>query len=203
SNVTYPTLAGTNVKRDFVEFPSQVNERWLSTAEVLSQFALHYKTGEPMPKALIDKVLKAKTFNQGFITVEYLASAIYDMQLHLAATPDKDIDAGDFEQVTMAAIGMPKEIVMRHRPTAFGHIFADDSYSAGYYAYIWADTMSADAAEAFVEAGSFYDRTTCDRFRDTIFSVGNSVPPDVAFRNFRGRDVDTNALMRDRGFPVS
>jgi peptidyl-dipeptidase Dcp len=203
SNVTYPTLAGTNVKRDFVEFPSQVNERWLPTAEVLSQFALHYKTGEPMPKALIDKVHKAKTFNQGFITVEYLASAIYDMQIHLAATPEKDIDAGDFEQVTMDAIGMPKEIVMRHRPPAFGHIFADDGYSAGYYAYIWADTMSADAAEAFVEAGSFYDRTTCDRFRDTIFSVGNAVPPDVAFRNFRGRDVDTSALMRARGFPVS
>src|SRR5262245_14583020 len=118
---------------------------------------------------------KAKTFNQGFITVEYLASAIYDMQIHLAATPEKDIDAGDFEQVTMDAIGMPKEIVMRHRPPAFGHIFADDGYSAGYYAYIWADTMSADAAQAFVEAGSFYDPTTCDRFRDTIFSVGNAV----------------------------
>ena len=92
---------------------------------------------------------------------------------------------------------------MRHRPTAFGHIFSDDAYSAGYYVYIWADTMSADAAEAFKEAGSFYDRATCDRFRDSIFAVGNSVPPDVAFRNFRGRDVDTNALMRDRGFPVA
>jgi peptidyl-dipeptidase Dcp len=125
------------------------------------------------------------------------------MKIHLAAAPDKDIDAGEFEKATMAEIGMPKEIVMRHRPTAFGHIFADDGYSAGYYVYIWADTMSADACEAFVEAGGFYDRATCDRFRDTIFSVGNSVPPDVAFRNFRGRDVDTSALMRDRGFPVT
>jgi peptidyl-dipeptidase Dcp len=103
----------------------------------------------------------------------------------------------------MSEISCPKEIVMRHRPTAFGHIFADDGYSAGYYSYIWADTYSADAAEAFVEAGSFYDRKTCDRFRDSIFTVGNSIPADLAFRNFRGRDVDTNALMRDRGFPVS
>jgi peptidyl-dipeptidase Dcp len=202
SNVTYPTLAGTNVKLDFVEFPSQVNERWMRTAEVLSQFALHYKTGKPIPKPLVDKILKSKTFNQGFITVEYLAAAIYDMKIHLAATLDKDIDAGAFETATMAEIGMPGEIVMRHRPTQFHHIFGGDGYSAGYYVYIWADTMSADASEAFVEAGGFYDRATCDRFRDTIFSVGNSVPPDVAFRNFRGRDVDTNALMRDRGFPV-
>jgi peptidyl-dipeptidase Dcp len=203
SNVNYPSLAGTSVKRDFVEFPSQVNERWLITSEVLSKFALHYKTGQPIPDALVAKIRKSKTFNQGFSTVEYLASAIYDMKIHLAATPDKTIDPDEFERLTMTEIGCPKEIVMRHRPTAFGHIFADDGYSAGYYSYIWADTMSADASEAFKEAGSFYDRPTCDRFRDTIFSVGNSVPPDVAFRNFRGRDVDTNALMRDRGFPVT
>ena len=202
SNVTYPTLAGTNTKRDFVEFPSQVNERWFLTDEVLSKYALHYKTGKPIPEALVAKIRKAKTFNEGFSTVEYLASALYDMKIHLAATPDKNIDPDQFELATMTEIGCPKEIVMRHRPTAFGHIFADNGYAAGYYAYIWADTMSADAAEAFTEAGSFYDRSTCDRFRDTIFSVGNSVAPDVAFRNFRKRDVDTNALMRDRGFPV-
>ncbi len=203
SNVNYPSLAGTNVKRDFVEFPSQVNERWILTDEVLRKFALHHKTGEPIPEALVAKIRKAKTFNQGFTTVEYLASALYDMKIHLAATPDKTINPDEFEKATMAELDCPKEIVMRHRPTAFGHIFSDDNYSAGYYVYIWADTMSADAAEAFKEAGSFYDRATCDRFRDTIFSVGNSVPPDVAFRNFRGRDVDTNALMRDRGFPVT
>ncbi len=132
-----------------------------------------------------------------------MASAIYDMKIHLAATTDKDIDAGEFERATMAEIDMPKEIVMRHRPTAFGHIFSGDGYSAGYYVYVWADTMSADAVEAFTEAGSMYDRKTCDRFRDSIFRVGNTVPPDVAFRNFRGRDVDTRALMRDRGFPVA
>lgn len=185
SNVNYPSLAGTNVKRDFVEFPSQVNERWLITSEVLSKFALHYKDGKPIPNDLVAKIRKSKTFNQGFSTVEYLASALYDMKIHLAATPDKTIEPGEFEKVTMTEIGCPKEIVMRHRPTQFGHIFADDGYSAGYYSYIWADTMSADASEAFVESGSFYDRSTCDRFRDTIFSVGNSVAPDVAFKNFR------------------
>jgi peptidyl-dipeptidase Dcp len=203
SNVTYPTLAGTNVKRDFVEFPSQVNERWLSTDEVLSRFALHYRTGNPIPKTLVDRIKTTKTFNQGFKTVEYLASAIYDMKLHMMTDPNAVIDADEFETKTMAEIGCPREIVMRHRPTAFGHIFSGDGYSAGYYVYVWADTMSADVAEAFVEAGSFYDRSTCKRLRETIFSVGNSIAPDVAFRNFRGRDVDTNALMRDRGFPVT
>ena len=202
SDVTYPTLAGTAVKRDFVEFPSQVNERWLSTDEVLGRFAVHHRTGQPMPRELVRKVTRAKTFNQGFITVEYLAGAIYDMRIHLAATPDQDIDAGEFERQLLAEIGMPREIAMRHRPTAFDHVFSGDGYSAGYYVYIWADTMAADAAEAFEEAG-FYDRRTCDRFRHTIFEVGNAVPPDVAFRNFRGRDVDTNALMRERGFPVT
>jgi peptidyl-dipeptidase Dcp len=202
SSVTFPTLAGTNVKRDFVEFPSQVNERWLSTDAVLNRYALHHKTGEPMPKALVQKIMKAKSFNQGFITVEYLANALYDMMIHLAATPDKSIDAAEFEKQAMGQLGLPKEIALRHPATAFGHIFAGDGYSAGYYVYIWADTMAADAAEAFEEAGSYYDRKTCDRFRQSIFEVGNSVAPDVAFHNFRGRNVDTNALMRARGFPT-
>jgi peptidyl-dipeptidase Dcp len=203
SNVMYPTLAGTNVKRDFVEFPSQVNERWLMTDEVLNRFALHYKTGQPIPRELVGKIKKAKSFNQGFKTVEYLASAIYDMKLHTITDPHAKIDADDFETKTMAEIGCPKEVIMRHRPTAFGHIFAGDGYSAGYYVYIWADVMSADVSEAFVEAGGFYDKATCQRLRETIMSVGNSVAPEVAFRNFRGRDPDTNALMRDRGFPVT
>jgi peptidyl-dipeptidase Dcp len=203
SAVNFPSLAGTNVKRDFVEFPSQINERWLMTPEVLKKFALHCKTGKPIPDELVAKKIKSKTFNQGFMTTEYLASALYDMKIHLAATPDKTIKPDEFEKATMAEIGCPKELVMRHRPTHYGHIFSDDAYSAGYYAYIWADTMSADAAEAFTEAGSFYDRATCDRLGKLIFSIGDSVAPDVAFRNFRGRDVDTNALMRDRGFPVS
>jgi peptidyl-dipeptidase Dcp len=202
SNVHYPTLAGTNTKRDFVEFPSQLNEHWLPTQEILSKYALHYKTGKPIPAELVAKIQKAKHFNEGFRTVEYLAAAIYDLKIHTAPA-DKPIDAGEFEKRTMKEIGCPPEIVMRHRPTQFGHIFAGDGYSAGYYSYIWADTLTADAAEAFVEAGSFYDKPTAKRLYDTLMSVGNSVAPEDAFRKFRGRDVDTDALMRSRGFPVT
>jgi len=200
SSVNYPTLAGTNVARDFVEFPSQLNEHWLPTKQVLSQFAVHYKTGQPIPDALVAKIEKAKTFNQGFKTVEYLGSAIYDMKIHLAAK-GQAIDPGQFEKDTMAEIGMPPEIVMRHRPTQFGHIFSGDGYSAGYYDYIWADTLTADAAEAFQEApGGFYDKAVAKRLHDDIMSVGNTIPADEAFRRFRGRDVTIDALMRNRGF---
>jgi peptidyl-dipeptidase Dcp len=202
SNVHYPTLAGTNTKRDFVEFPSQLNEHWLRTPEVLGKFALHHETGLAIPKELVAKIEKAKHFNEGFRTVEYLAAAIYDLKIHTAPAA-AGIDPGEFEKRTMKEIGMPPQIVMRHRPTQFGHIFAGDGYSAGYYSYIWADTLTADAAEAFVEAGSFYDKPTAKRLYESIMSVGNSVPPDEAFRKFRGRAVDTNALMRDRGFPVT
>jgi peptidyl-dipeptidase Dcp len=202
SDVAYATLAGTNVKRDFVEFPSQLNEHWLPTTEVLSKFAVHYQTGKPIPAELVAKIDRARHFNQGFKTVEYLASAIYDLQIHLEPT-EWPIDPAAFEQRVMRDLGMPREIVMRHRPTQFGHIFSGDGYSAGYYAYIWADTLTADAAEAFAQAGSFYDRATAKRLHDAIMSVGNSISPEDAFRRFRGRDVDTNALMRDRGFPTT
>ncbi|HEU0034869.1 MAG TPA: M3 family metallopeptidase [Kofleriaceae bacterium] len=202
SKIRYPSLAGTNTLRDFVEFPSQLNEHWLSTPEVLNKFAVHYKTGKPIPAELVAKIQKAKHFNEGFRTVEYLASAIYDMKIHTAPA-DKPIDPVAFEQKTLKEIGAPTEVVLRHRPPQFGHIFSGDEYSAGYYSYIWADTLTADAAEAFEQAGSFYDKPTAKKLLDSIMSVGNSVPPDVAFKNFRGRDVDTNALMRDRGFPVT
>ncbi len=202
SNVRFISLAGTNTLRDFVEFPSQLNEHWLPTPEVLNKYAVHYQTKKPIPADLVAKIQKAKNFNEGFKTVEYLAAAIYDMKIHTAPT-DKPIDPAAFETKTMKEIGTPSEIVMRHRPPHFGHIFSGDEYSAGYYSYIWADTLTADAAEAFVEAGSFYDKATAKRLHDSIMSIGNSVPPDVAFRNFRGRDVDTNALMRDRGFPIA
>jgi peptidyl-dipeptidase Dcp len=201
SQVKYPSLGGTNTLRDFVEFPSQLNEHWLSTPEVLNKFALHYQTGKPIPAELVAKIQKAKNFNKGFGTVEYLMAAIYDLKIHTAPT-DKPIDPSEFEKRTMKEIGAPTEIVMRHRPTQFGHIFSGDGYSAGYYAYMWADTLTADAAEAFQQAGSFYDKPTAKKLHDSIMSVGNSIPPDEAFRKFRGRDVDTNALMRDRGFPV-
>lgn len=200
SNVTYPTLAGTRVYRDFVEFPSQINERWLPTPEVLNTYAVHAETGAPMPQAMVDKIDRAKTFNQGFLTIEYLASAIYDMQIHLeAAKSDAPIDPDAFEKSALGAIGMPKEIVMRHRPTAFGHSFSGDGYSAGYYVYLWADALTSDAFDVFREKG-VYDTVTAKNFLEMILAVGNSVPPEEAFRRFRGRDVDTEALMRERGF---
>lgn len=200
SNVTYPSLAGTNTKRDFVEFPSQINEHWFPTKEVLNRFALHHKTGQPIPAELTAKIEAAKHFNQGFQTVEYMAAALYDMKIHLDSA-NKAVDIGDYEKSCMAEIGMPKEIVMRHRPTQFMHIFSGDGYSAGYYNYIWADALTADAWEKFEQDGE-YNKQTALSFRDNILAVGNSVPPDVAFRNFRGRDVDTDALLRDRGFPA-
>ncbi|GIM96804.1 M3 family metallopeptidase [Paractinoplanes toevensis] len=199
SNVTYPGVAGTSVKRDFVEFPSQINEHWFPTPELLNRFALHVDTGRPIPAELLAKVHKSLKFNQGFGTVEFLASAIYDMRIHLAATPDGTIDPGAFEKSCMAEIGLPREIVMRHRPTQFGHIFSGDGYSAGYYVYLWADALTADAWELFEQRG-VWDPATAKAFHDDILSVGNAVAPDEAFRRFRGRDVDTEALMRLRGF---
>jgi peptidyl-dipeptidase Dcp len=200
SDVTYPSLAGTSVARDFVEFPSQLNEHWIYTPELLDRFAKHYQTGERIPQELVEKIERASTFNQGFATVEYLASALIDMKLHLAGSQTIDPDA--FERDTLGGMGMPRQLVMRHRTPQFGHVFSGDGYSAGYYSYLWADTLTADAAEAFEEAGSMYDRGTADRLVDTVLSVGNTVEAAEAFRNFRGRDVDTAALMRSRGFPV-
>jgi peptidyl-dipeptidase Dcp len=200
SNVTYPSLAGTAVVRDYVEFPSQLLEHWLPTPEVLNRFALHYKTGEPIPAALVAKIEKADTFNQGFSTVEFLASALIDMKLHLAGGATIDPDA--FERETLTALGLPKEIVMRHRTPHFGHVFAGDGYSAGYYSYLWSDTLTADAWEAFTEAGGAYDKAVAKRLVDHVFSVGNTVDPADGYRAFRGKDPGIAALMRKRGFPV-
>jgi peptidyl-dipeptidase Dcp len=200
SNVAYPSLAGTAVFRDYVEFPSQLLEHWLPTAEVLNRFALHYQSGERIPDELVEKIRRAETFNQGFQTVEYLAAALVDMKLHLAGETPIDPDA--FERETLAALGMPREIVMRHRTPHFGHVFAGDGYSAGYYSYLWSDTLTADAAEAFEEAGSFYDEAVARRLRDHVFSVGNTVDPADGYRAFRGKDPGIAALMRKRGFPV-
>ena len=201
ANATYPSVSGTAVARDYVEFPSQLNEHWLATPQVLSKFCVHYKTGEPIPQALVDKIKAAGTFNQGFDTTEYLASALIDMKLHLAG--DVDIDPDAFERDELTKLGMPKEIVMRHRTPQFGHVFSSDGYSAGYYSYLWADTLTADVAEAFKAApNGFYDKPTGQRLIDTIMSKGNTVDPVEQFRAFRGRDVKIGALMRDRGFPV-
>jgi peptidyl-dipeptidase Dcp len=200
SDVAYPSQSGTSVARDYVEFPSQLNEHWLSTPEVLNQFAVHYQTGKPMPAELLSKIKKASKFNQGFTTVEYLASALVDMKLHLLG--DVDIDPDAFERETLKELGMPREIVMRHRMPHFAHIFSSDSYSAGYYSYLWSDALTADAAETFEEAGSYYDPALAKRLRDNIMSVGDTIDPADGFRAFRGRDVDTRALLRKRGFPV-
>jgi peptidyl-dipeptidase Dcp len=198
SDVKYPSLAGTAVARDFVEFPSQINEYWLAQPEVLNKFALHYQTGKPIPKALVDKIKAAGTFNQGFQTMEYLASAVIDMKLHLAG--GETIDPDKFEREELEKLGMPAEIVMRHRTPQFGHVFASDGYSAGYYSYLWSDSLTADALEAFEEGKGAWDKSVAERFRKTILSVGNTIDQAEAFRQFRGRDVQTDALMRKRGF---
>jgi peptidyl-dipeptidase Dcp len=200
SNVNYPSVAGTAVPRDYVEFPSQLLEHWLSTPEILNKYALHYQTGKPIPQELVAKIDAADKFNQGFKTVEYLSSALVDMKLHLAgSTP---IDPDKFERETLTALGMPSEIVMRHRTPQFNHVFSGDGYSAGYYSYLWSDTITADAWEAFTEAGGPWDKAVGKRLRDNVFAVGNTIDPAIAYRQFRGRDPGIDALMRKRGFPV-
>jgi peptidyl-dipeptidase Dcp len=198
SDVRYPSLAGTNVDRDYVEFPSQLLESWLPTREVLNRFARHCRTGEPMPEALVKKIEAASKFNKGFDNVEYLSSALLDMRLHLEPGRASDIDA--FEREALAAIGMPREIVMRHRLPHFGHLFSGDSYSAGYYSYLWADTLSADAFEAFTEAAGPYDKKVASRLLENVFAAGNTRDPEEGYRAFRGRDAGIEALMRKRGF---
>ncbi len=200
SKVNYPALSGTNVATDYVEFPSQILERWLSTPEILSKYALHYKTGQSMPKEILDKIKKAATFNQGFSTTEYLASALVDMKIHLAG--NANIDADQFEKQTLAKLNMPKEIVMRHRLPHFGHIFSDEGYSAGYYSYLWSEVLSADAFEAFTEAGGPYDKSVGKRLNDYVFSVGGTMDEAEAYKLFRGKDPSTDALMKTRGFPL-
>lgn len=201
SNVTYPSLSGTSVVRDYVEFPSQLLEHWLSTPEVLQKFALHYQTGKPIPQDLVNRIEKASTFNEGFSTVEYLSSALVDMQYHLSEKTEIDADA--FERETLNSLGMPKEIVMRHRSPQFAHIFSSDGYSAGYYSYLWSDVITADAYEAFTEGKGPYDKEVGARLVKFVFSAGNTIDPEEGYTQFRGRTADTKALMRKRGFPVN
>ncbi len=199
SKVDYPGLNGG--VRDYTEFQSQLLERWLMTDQVIDNFLVHHETGEPMPAELVTKIKNASKFNQGFATTEYLASALVDMKYH---TTDPDgIDPDAFERETLAELGMPDQLVMRHRSPHFGHIFSGEGYAAGYYGYIWADVLTSDAAEAFAEApGGFYDKEVASRLVKHLFSVRNSVDPAVAYRAFRGRDARIEALMRDRGFPL-
>ncbi len=200
SHSHYPSVSGTNTARDFVEFPSQINEHWFDTPEVLNRFAVHYQTGKPLPQELVAKIKKAGTFNEGFHTMEYLASAVIDMKLHMAG--GATIDPTAFEKDELTKLGMPEEIVMRHRIPQFGHIFSGGvgGYEAGYYAYLWSDSLTADAWEAFTEASGPWDKAVAARFKKEILSVGNTRDQGESFRAFRGRDVNTDALMRKRGF---
>ena len=199
SEVKYPTL--NSGVRDYTEFQSQLLERWLSTDEVIDQFLVHHETGEPMPRELVEKIKKASTFNQGFATTEFLASALMDMKLH--TTDPEEIDMDTFEEETLTALNMPEEIVMRHRTPHFGHVFSGEGYATGYYGYLWADVLTSDAAEAFTEApGGFYDEELAEKLVKYLFAPRNSIDPAEAYRLFRGRDATIDALMRDRGFPV-
>ena len=197
-DITWPGLGGT--PRDFVEYPSQVNENWLLMPYILNTYAKHYKTGEPIPAALVEKIRASDTFNQGFSTVEYLSSAILDMKLHNRSVPVADPAA--FERDTLAEIGMPKEMAMRHRLPQFNHLFSSDSYSAGYYSYLWSETMDADTWAAFTEKGDVWDKETAERFRSMLLATGNETDRIEAYRAFRGRDPDVKYIMKKRGFPT-
>jgi peptidyl-dipeptidase Dcp len=198
SDVTYPFLAGTAVDRDFVEFPSQVFEHWLTVPETLRRFARHHRTGEPIPERLIERLEAARNADQGFATVEYTACALVDLDLHLATeTADLDIDA--FERASLERIGMPDAIVMRHRPTQFAHLFSGGGYASGYYSYMWSEVLDADGFRAFEEAGDPFDPALARRLRDHVYAAGNRTDPVTAYRAFRGRDPDPRALIEKRG----
>jgi len=198
SDVTYPSQAGTRVAQDFVELPSQIYEHWLLRPEVLRGFARHVDTGEPIPEALIDRILAARHFNQGFATVEFCASALVDMAYHTATNPD-DLDPSRFEAETLAALDMPPEIVMRHRSPHFAHIFSGDDYAAGYYSYLWSEVLDADGFDAFLEAGDVFDPTTAARLRRFIYAAGDTADPAELYRRFRGRDPGVDPLLAGRG----
>ena len=199
SDVAYPS--SHSGVRDYTEFQSQLLERWILTDEVIDNYLVHYETGEPIPKDLVAKIKNASTFNEGFKTTEYMASAIMDLKYH--TTDPSTIEPDAFEREELAKLGMPEEIVMRHRTTHFGHIFSGEGYAAAYYGYMWAEVLTSDAAEAFAEApGGFYDEEVADRLVKYLFAVRNAMDPADAYRAFRGRDANVEALMRDRGFPV-
>ncbi|WP_289029786.1 M3 family metallopeptidase [uncultured Paraglaciecola sp.] len=200
ATVAYPT--SHSGVRDYTEFQSQLLERWLTTDEVINNYLVHYKTGKPIPTELVAKIKKAATFNEGFKTTEYMASAIMDLLYH--TTDPASIEPQAFEKEQLTKLGMPEEVVMRHRSTQFGHVFSSEGYSSGYYGYMWAEVLTSDAAEAFAEApGGFYDKEVSDKLVKYLFSIRNAMAPEEAYRLFRGRDAKVEALMRDRGFPVT
>jgi peptidyl-dipeptidase Dcp len=196
SNVTYPSVSGTGVSRDFVELPSQLYEHWLTVPEILKRYAVHYQTGEPMPQALLDKVLAARTFNSGFATVEFTSSALVDMAYHTAAVTAEPMA---LEAKKLDEIGMPKSIVMRHRSPHFLHVFSGDGYSAGYYSYMWSEVLDADAFAAFEETGNAFDPAMAARLKDNIYSVGGSIDPEDAYKAFRGKLPSPDAMLAKKG----
>jgi peptidyl-dipeptidase Dcp len=198
SNVTYPLLAGTSVSSDFVELPSQLYEHWLEVPEILQKYARHARTGEPMPQALLDRLLATRTFNQGFATVEYTACALVDLDIHELPDAAK-LDVSKFERDDLERIAMPAEIVMRHRLPHFQHLFSGGGYAAGYYSYMWSEVLDADAFEAFEETGNAFDPATAQRLRDWIYSAGNLRDPAEAYKAFRGRLPAVDALLKKRG----
>ena len=198
SNVVYPSLSGTSVFTDFVELPSQLYEHWQEQPQVLQKFARHYRTGEPLPEDLLKRFLAARKFNQGFATVEFVSSALLDLEFH-SQPADSITDVRAFERRELEKIGMPAEIVMRHRPQQFGHIFSGDHYAAGYYSYMWSEVMDADAFGAFEEAGNIFDPAVAKRLHDDIYSSGGSRDPEDAYIAFRGRKPEPDALLRRRG----
>jgi len=198
SNVTYPLLAGTAVPSDFVELPSQLFEHWLEVPEILQTYARHAATGEPMPQALLERLLATRTYGQGFATVEYTACALLDLDLHGLADPAA-LDVGKFERDDLARIEMPPEIVMRHRLPHFQHLFSGGGYAAGYYSYMWSEVLDADAFQAFAETGDAFDPATAKRLRDYIYGAGNLRDPAEAYKAFRGRLPTVEALLKKRG----
>ena len=202
SDVTYPSISGTAVSTDFVELPSQLYEHWLETPEILGRFAVHYQTGQPMPKALVERLRAARTFNQGFATVEYVSSALADLELH-SITDGRIEDLARFEADLLARLGMPAEIVMRHRLPHFAHVFTYSQYAAGYYSYMWSEVLDADAFAAFEEAGNVFDPATATRLKDNVYAAGNRRDPVAAYTAFRGRLPEPDAMMRRRGLATT
>ena len=201
SDVTYPSIAGTSVPRDFVEFPSQLYEHWFTQDAVLRRFARHATTGEPIPDDLLARMRRAQTYNQGFATVEYCASAIVDLDFHLLGADEitEHFDPIAFEARVLDRIGMPSAIVMRHRTPHFAHVFSGDGYSAGYYSYLWSEVLDADGFGAFEESGDIYDQDAADRLYRFVLSAGDTREPDEAYRLFRGRMPTVESLMEKRG----
>ena len=195
SEVTYPMISGTGVLQDFVELPSQLYEHWLDRPEILTRFARHYQTGAPMPQALMDRLIASRTFNQGYLTTEYLGSSYVDLDFHLGGAKD----AHQVEDETRARMQMPEEVVLRHRPPHFQHIFTGDSYAAGYYSYLWAEVLDADAFNAFEEAGDVFDPQVAKRLRDNIYAAGGARDPAEAYQAFRGRMPSVDPLLKKRG----